>query len=170
MSQLIRTGLAGTSLRENEWRLPLHPDHLRVLPEAVRAAIHINEGYGAHFNVADDELRPFVTGVLPRDRLQAESDLVVITKAHAAGLQSHAAGHHVFRLGPRRLALRDDRQGHRQATNPHHLGVDEQVAPRRRRGSSNMVMRENGKPIPSPELMPSTSVPAASLARRRRSG
>lgn len=80
MEQLMRTALVGTSLRENEWRLPLHPAHFSTLPEAVRAAIYIDEGYGAHFNVADDELRPFVAGILPRERLLAEADLIVITK------------------------------------------------------------------------------------------
>jgi alanine dehydrogenase len=55
MTQLT-LGVLGTSAKENEKRVPIHPRHLdRIAPE-VRASMLLESGYGDDFGVSDNEL------------------------------------------------------------------------------------------------------------------
>ena len=46
MSKLT-LGVIGTSRKEDERRLPIHPEHLLRLPEDIRRQLIFEEGYGA---------------------------------------------------------------------------------------------------------------------------
>ncbi|WP_345208905.1 N(5)-(carboxyethyl)ornithine synthase [Fodinibacter luteus] len=70
----------GRSLKENERRLALHPRHLDRVPADLRAGIHLETGYGERFGVSDDELRTLVAGVLTREQLVAECDVILQPK------------------------------------------------------------------------------------------
>jgi alanine dehydrogenase len=70
----------GRSLKENEHRLPLHPQHLARIPEDVRAGIYLEHGYGTRFGVTDDALGPLVAGLRTREQLVAECDVVLQPK------------------------------------------------------------------------------------------
>ena len=48
---LLRLGVIGTSAKENEHRLPLHPEHLPDLDADLRARITLEHGYGERFGV-----------------------------------------------------------------------------------------------------------------------
>jgi len=68
------------SRKENERRLPLHPEHLGRIDADVREHIFLERGYGDQFGVADDELARQVAGVLPRDELMQSCDVVLLPK------------------------------------------------------------------------------------------
>ncbi len=55
---LLGLGVIGTSAKENEHRLPLHPDHLTRLDPDLRAAITLEHGYAEKFGAADADLAP----------------------------------------------------------------------------------------------------------------
>ena len=46
---LLGLGVIGTSAKENEHRLPLHPDHIPHLDADLRAAITLEHGYAEQF-------------------------------------------------------------------------------------------------------------------------
>ena len=76
----LSLGVIGTSAKENEHRLPLHPDHLSRLAPGVAARTTLEHGYAARFGVRDDELAPLVAGFASREEILRESDVVVLPK------------------------------------------------------------------------------------------
>lgn len=68
------------SRKENERRLPIHPRHLNRIDPDLRAQIHLERGYGQRFGISDDQLAPFVAGLLPREQLLAECDGILHLK------------------------------------------------------------------------------------------
>ncbi len=76
----LSLGVIGTSAKENEHRLPLHPDHLARLAPGVAARTTLEHGYAARFGVGDDELAPLVAGFGSREEILRESDVVVLPK------------------------------------------------------------------------------------------
>ena len=59
-------GIVGTSRKPDERRLPVHPDHLPRLPEAVRRQMVFETGYGDAFDVSYAQLAAQSGGVAPR--------------------------------------------------------------------------------------------------------
>lgn len=49
----LSLGVIGTSAKENEHRLPLHPDHLSRLAPGVAARTTLEHGYAARFGVGE---------------------------------------------------------------------------------------------------------------------
>lgn len=89
---LLTLGVVGTSAKENEFRLPLHPDHLATLDPDLRAAITLETGYGERFGYADAELSEVVAGFLPREELIARSDVVLLPKPQLADVAALSPG------------------------------------------------------------------------------
>ena len=85
-------GIVGTSRKPDERRLPVHPDHLPRLPEAVRRQMVFETGYGDAFDVSDAQLAAQTGGVAPRAQLLAEAGTVVIAKPTVADLQELRPG------------------------------------------------------------------------------
>ncbi len=79
MNQLT-LGVLARSLKENERRLPLHPDHLSRIPEELRASIFLEHGYGIPFGKSDDELMGWVAGFRTHAQLIAECDIILQPK------------------------------------------------------------------------------------------
>jgi alanine dehydrogenase len=77
---LLGLGVIGTSVKENERRLPLHPEHLAHLDADLRARITLEHGYGERFGVADAALESVVGGFASRAEILAGSDVVVLPK------------------------------------------------------------------------------------------
>jgi alanine dehydrogenase len=77
---LLRLGLIGRSAKENEYRLPIHPDHLSRLDPDLAARVTLEHGYGAAFGRPDAELAPHVAGFASRDELFEHSDVVLLLK------------------------------------------------------------------------------------------
>lgn len=75
-----KLGVIGTSMKKNERRLPLHPDHLSRLPEAVCQQLIFEENYWAAFGMSDSEMASQVGGTATRRELLAELGTVILPK------------------------------------------------------------------------------------------
>ncbi len=79
MAQLT-LGVVGTSRKENERRLAIHPEHVERIDADLRDRIVLERGYGERFGVPDSQLEPLVGGLQPRDELVANSSVVLLPK------------------------------------------------------------------------------------------
>jgi alanine dehydrogenase len=82
----LSLGVIAQSRKENERRLPLHPHHLRRIEPDLRERIYLENGYGEHFGVSDDDLAPFVAGLRSREQLVADCDVLLLAKPLAEDL------------------------------------------------------------------------------------
>ena len=85
MSRLT-LGVFGTSRKENENRLPIHPLHLDAIEPQLRDAIFVEERYGALFGTTKDDLERLVAGVRSQDQLVEECDVLLLPKPLADDL------------------------------------------------------------------------------------
>ncbi|MDY0811650.1 N(5)-(carboxyethyl)ornithine synthase [Kitasatospora purpeofusca] len=76
----LKLGIMAQSRKENEHRLPIHPAHFERIDIDLRGRIHLEQGYGEHFGVSDEQLAPLVAGLLPRAELIAQCDVVLMAK------------------------------------------------------------------------------------------
>ncbi len=85
-------GVIGTSKKIDERRLPIHPEHLSRIPEAVRRQLVFEEGYGAPFGIPDSEIEALTGGIATRHALLADIGTVIINKPVLADLQELRKG------------------------------------------------------------------------------
>ncbi|MEO1101102.1 MAG: N(5)-(carboxyethyl)ornithine synthase [Pseudomonadota bacterium] len=85
-------GVIGTSRKQDEQRVPIHPGHLKRLPEGYRTQLIFEEGYGAPFGVSDADIAGLTGGVAPRADLLAEIGNVIIAKPMLSDLQELREG------------------------------------------------------------------------------
>ena len=52
---LSKIGIIGTSKKEDERRVPIHPEHLLRLPGHIRKKLIFENGYGKPFHIEDNE-------------------------------------------------------------------------------------------------------------------
>lgn len=88
---LLGLGVVGSSAKENEHRLPLHPEHIPGLDSDLRARITLEHGYGARFGIGDAALAEHVAGLASREEIIAGSDVVLLPKPQHADVA--AVGH-----------------------------------------------------------------------------
>ena len=89
---LLRLGVIGRSAKENEYRLPIHPDHLARLEPDVAARITLEHGYGEKFGRSDAELAPSVGGFASREEILEQSDVVLLLKPQHEDVAALRAG------------------------------------------------------------------------------
>ena len=88
MTQLLTLGVIGKSRKENEKRIPIHPEHIERIPEKLRKHITFEEGYGANFGVDDDTLAKLTSGkVAFRKEILNDFDIVLMPKPLASDLE-----------------------------------------------------------------------------------
>ncbi len=58
----LSIGVLATSLKPNERRLPIHPQHLERIAPEVRRQLRFEYGYGERFGVPDSKLESLVGG------------------------------------------------------------------------------------------------------------
>ena len=85
-------GVIGTSKKENERRVPIHPAHLSRLPEQIRRSMIFEEGYGEPFGITDSEIAEQTGGIATRHQLLADIGAVIIAKPVLADLQELREG------------------------------------------------------------------------------
>jgi alanine dehydrogenase len=73
-------GVLGNSSKENEFRLPIHPQHFDRIDSDLRARIVLEHGYGDRFGVSDDHLARQVAGMRSREGIIATADVVLLPK------------------------------------------------------------------------------------------
>ncbi|QIA07610.1 N(5)-(carboxyethyl)ornithine synthase [Draconibacterium halophilum] len=88
----LTLGVIGTSRKQDEKRVPIHPDHLSRLPENIRKQLVFEKGYGAPFNIDDDFFRAQTGGVATRHELLSDLGSVIIAKPVLADLQEIREG------------------------------------------------------------------------------
>ena len=85
-------GVVGTSRKEDERRVPIHPDHLPRISQPIRRQLIFEEGYGAPFGIADSEIAAQTGGVASRHELLADLGTVIVSKPVVADLQELREG------------------------------------------------------------------------------
>lgn len=83
---LLTLGVIHRTSKENERRLPIHPDHLDRIDADLRAKIYLEHGYGEDFGVADVRMRGLVAGMRTREELIAECDVILLLKPDSKDL------------------------------------------------------------------------------------
>ena len=79
MDQLT-LGAIARSRKENEKRLPIHPLHVRRIAADLRERIYLERGYGERCGISDDMLRPWVAGLLTREEVLGQCDVILLPK------------------------------------------------------------------------------------------
>jgi alanine dehydrogenase len=85
MSQLS-LGAIGTSRKENEARLAIHPHHFGIIDPALRRSIHMETGYGSRFGTKPEALATLFAAVRSRSQLFQECDVILLPKPLAEDL------------------------------------------------------------------------------------
>ncbi|GLY37933.1 alanine dehydrogenase [Amycolatopsis sp. NBRC 101858] len=76
----LSLGVIARSRKENERRLPIHPDHLERIDADIRKSIFLEHGYGEPFGVPDEQLARNVGGLRSRAELIAGCDVILLAK------------------------------------------------------------------------------------------
>lgn len=76
----LKMGVIGTSKKEDERRVPIHPAHLNRLPEYIRRQLIFEEGYGKPFNIKDKDISALTGGVTSRGEILAGIGCAIIAK------------------------------------------------------------------------------------------
>jgi N5-(carboxyethyl)ornithine synthase len=88
----LKFGVIGTSRKEDERRIPIHPEHLMRLPEQIRRQLIFEEGYGIPFNITDSEMSDQSGGVATRHELLANIGNVILAKPVLADFEELREG------------------------------------------------------------------------------
>ena len=87
MSKLLTVGVIGKSKKENEKRVPIHPEQIKRIPKKFRKQITFEEGYGERFGMDDATIAKLTTGrVASRDEIMKNYDCVILPKPLAEDL------------------------------------------------------------------------------------
>lgn len=84
---LLKMGVIGTSKKVDERRVPIHPDHIKRIPENIRKQLIFEKGYGKPFNISDEEISNQTGGIATRKELLSEIGSVIIAKPILSDLQ-----------------------------------------------------------------------------------
>lgn len=88
----LKFGVIGTSRKEDERRIPIHPEHLMRLPEQIRRQLIFEEGYGTPFGITDSEMSEQAGGVATRHELLANIGNVILPKPVLEDLEELCEG------------------------------------------------------------------------------
>ncbi|OQY26697.1 MAG: hypothetical protein B6244_12745 [Candidatus Cloacimonetes bacterium 4572_55] len=81
MTPYLTVGVIGNSLKENEKRVAIHPEHIKRIPQRLRKQITFEEGYGLRFGMDDDTLAKLTSGqVASRKETLGGFDCVLMPK------------------------------------------------------------------------------------------
>ena len=88
----LTIGVIGTSRKTDERRYPIHPAHLMRIPEKLREKMIFEQGYGAAFNMSDEEIAALTGGIATRSDILTQLGTVIIAKPVLADLQELKEG------------------------------------------------------------------------------
>ncbi|WP_066627627.1 N(5)-(carboxyethyl)ornithine synthase [Labilibacter marinus] len=91
MKKLI-LGVVGTSRKEDERRVPIHPEHFERLSEDIRKQLIFEEGYGKPFGLSDQYFESQSGGVATRQELLRDVGSVIMAKPVLSDLEELRAG------------------------------------------------------------------------------
>lgn len=76
----MKVGIFGTSLKKNEYRIPIHPKHLLELHDDILERMYIEEGYADMFGFEISTISSKLGGVLTRKELFQSCDVLILPK------------------------------------------------------------------------------------------
>jgi alanine dehydrogenase len=77
---MLKIGVFKTSLRENERRIPIYPEHFLKLPSNIRSQMILETGYGEDYGYTDNYFEEAGAKIDKRDNLFIKSDLLILPK------------------------------------------------------------------------------------------
>ena len=89
---LLTMGVIGTAKKEDERRVPIHPDHLDRIPEHIRRQLIFEKGYGIPFNIDDEEISELTGGIATRSEILSDVGSVIIAKPVLSDLEELKEG------------------------------------------------------------------------------
>lgn len=95
MKQLT-VGVVGTSRKDDERRLAIHPAHFDRIDPGLRNRVFLEHGYGERFGYSDERLEPLVAGHRTRAELFSECDVLLLPKPSAEDLENLRPGQVVW--------------------------------------------------------------------------
>ncbi len=86
--ELLTVGVIGKSLKENEKRVAIHPEHIKRIPKRLRMKITFEAGYGLKFGMDDKAIAALTSGrVASREEILNNFDCVLMPKPLAEDLK-----------------------------------------------------------------------------------
>lgn len=76
----LKLGIIGISYKENEKRLPIYPGDFKKIDKKYQKNIFIDHNYGINFGYSDDQLQPYVGGILSKEEIYKICDVILILK------------------------------------------------------------------------------------------
>ena len=92
MEKIPLIGVIGTSMKEDERRVPIHPEHFDRIPPNILQKLIFETGYGLPFNISDEELSQRTGGVSSRSSLLSDIGAVIIAKPVVSDLKTLKEG------------------------------------------------------------------------------
>ncbi len=90
---MLKFGVIGTSKKQDERRVPIHPSHLSRIPENIRRQLVFEEDYGKPFDISNEEIASLTSGqTMERQKLLTDLGNVIIAKPVLADLQDLKKG------------------------------------------------------------------------------
>ena len=89
---LLTMGVVGTSKKVDEKRVPIHPEHIKRIPENIRKQLIFEKGYGAPFNISDEEIAKQTGGIASRIDILSKIGSVIIAKPILSDLEELKVG------------------------------------------------------------------------------
>jgi len=77
---LLNIGVIGTSLKENERRIPIHPDHIDSIPDEIRRHLIFESNYGLPFGLTDNIIADGSGGIASREEIFSNCDVILLPK------------------------------------------------------------------------------------------
>lgn len=93
---MVRIGLVKTSLKENERRIPIFPEHLHRYPKPLRKLMVFESDYGRDLGFPDDFFVESGASIRDRASIFRECGLVVLPKPTPPDLMEMSAGQVLF--------------------------------------------------------------------------
>jgi alanine dehydrogenase len=85
---MTRIGVFKTSLKENERRVPLYPEHLPRFPESLRSQMTFERGYGSDYGFPDEYFVGHGAAIAERGDLFTACDTLILPKPMPEDLAS----------------------------------------------------------------------------------
>ncbi len=77
--KMLSIGVLGTSLKENEYRIPIHPDHINQIDKETRKNLYFEKEYAEKFGVEIESFHD-IGGTLEREELFKQCDIILVPK------------------------------------------------------------------------------------------
>lgn len=87
----MKIGIFKLSFKENEKRLPIHPNDIELIASDVLSQLHFEEGYGLDYGYLDEQLVSWGCNIATREELY-KMEMIILPKPLAADLEQMQEG------------------------------------------------------------------------------